>query len=211
MIGQPLLPIMKTASQDGIYINGFISPTIFDGNWDSRVYTTISYPTFTITFPTPKKFAGIQFKGQSMSFSQIQVGMSPSSLTRVDGVSNTTDNDTGIVTVTIKDPKPFTVIQVILSSVGGSYPNWNGYINELQIYGESSGMFIEVDGKLYTVKNKTFTPIGDVSAITLAQYKTPDIYLSDVPNVKISYNGKDVPLLQYLKDNYKKFKIHTLR
>lgn len=137
--------------------------------------------------------------------------MSTSSLTRVDIASQVGDNNTGVTTVIIKDPKPFTVIQVILSSVGGSYPNWNGYINELQIYGESSGMFIEVDGKLYTVKNKTFTPIGDVSAITLSQYKTPDIYLSDVPSVKISYNGKDVPLLQYLKDNYEKFKIHTLK
>lgn len=210
MIGQPLLPIMRTANQDGISINGFMSPYIFDGNWDNRVFTTESYPTFTITFPTPKKFVGIQYKGQDMGFSQIQVGVSPSSLTRVDIASQTSDDKTGINTVTIKDPKPFTVIQVVLSSVGSS-PKWSGYINELQIYGESSGMFIEVEGKLYTVKNKTFTPIGDVSSITLAQYKSPDIYMSDVPNVKISYNGKDVPLLQYLKDNYEKFKIHTLK
>jgi len=206
-LSNPLIPIMKSSNQDGISIKGFI-PEAFDGNWDVSVRTNISYPTFTITFPVAKKITAMKYKGASMGFSSIKGGMTASNLVTL---AYTTESAGDVNTYYITNEPMCQVVEIALSSIGGSSGNWYGYINEVQLYGPQNSAFIEINNTLYTVKNKVLAPIGDVSSITIEQYKDKDLTVNTLVSTMISYNGKDVPLLDYLQTNYGKFKLHTLQ
>lgn len=206
-LGTPLLPIMKSSYQNGISIDGFIREA-FDGNWDVSVRTNISYPTFTITFPVAQKITAMKYKGVSMSFSNIKGGMTTSNLIDIPRTMTTVGDE---YTAILPDEPICKVVQITLSSVAGSSPNWYGFIYEVQLYGERNLAFIEIGNTLYTVKNKVLTPIGDVSSITVEQYKNFDLTVNTLVSTVILYNGKDVPLLDYLQTNYGKFKLHTLQ
>lgn len=207
ILGVPLIPIMKSSSQDGTSIKGFI-PEAFDGNWDVSVRTNISYPKFTITFPVAQKITAMKFKGTSMGFSSIKGGMTESTLAKL---AYTTEAIDGVNVFYITDEPTCKVVEIELSSVAGSSPNWYGFIYEVQLYGARNLAFIEISNTLYTVKNKVLTPIGDVSSITVEQYKNFDLTVNALVSTVILYNGKDVPLLDYLQTNYGKFKLHTLQ
>ncbi len=206
-LSNPLIPIMNSSSQDGISIKGFI-PEAFDGNWDNSVRINISYPTFTITFPVAKKIAAMRYKSDSLAFVNIKGGMSASTLAVLPYTSEGSGKE---LTYYITNEPMCKVVEVEFSSIGGSSGNWYGFIYEMQLYGPQNSAFIEINNTLYTVKNKVLTPIGDVSSITVEQYKNKDLTVDTIVSTVISYNGKDVPLLDYLQTNYGKFKLHTLQ
>jgi len=210
MANIPLIPKMTVSPTNGVSVvetnrNTFY-PQMVDRNSATSVRIQASYPAVSVKFNKPVKVTSVMFDLYNYGSVTIQ-GKKPGG--PLANITSYTSGNIRNVTINITAAVYEEIVFYIDARGKDSANAWIADIYDVQVYTDSPPVFLEIDGKVCTIVNKAINVIGNATDMTKELYlSAPSLFIKELHNEKILFNGKEIPLLQYLQENYPKYKLH---